>query len=124
MRPTNRIHNFLRLLEEEWLKFPDLRFTQFLFNHGISDMHKLHYMEEHDVLRKYFQNISPREYVLWETFGKSGNEPSKFVLIKDMSDEHIKAVLETQVHISERLKLDFIRELKLREDKSELSIKE
>lgn len=32
----------------------------------------------------------------WGTFGENGTEPLKYVAIKDMSDAHIKAVLETQ----------------------------
>lgn len=40
-----------------------------------------------------------REYFTWKSYGKNGDEPAKFILLKDMSDDHCKAILETQWHI-------------------------
>lgn len=35
-----------------------------------------------------------REVLTWGTYGKSGKEPLKRVLIKELSDNHIKAILD------------------------------
>ncbi len=32
----------------------------------------------------------------WGTFGKNGDEPKHWILLKDMTVEHIKAILDTQ----------------------------
>lgn len=37
-----------------------------------------------------------RNYVLWGTYGKNGNEPLRYVYVSDMSDEHIRAILGFQ----------------------------
>lgn len=35
----------------------------------------------------------------WGSYGKDGKQPRKEILIKDLSDLHICAILETQYHI-------------------------
>ena len=40
-----------------------------------------------------------REVVSWGSYGKDGKQPRKEILIKDLSDLHICAILETQHHI-------------------------
>ena len=55
-----------------------------------------------------------REYVTWGTYGKSGREKLKRVLIKDLTTEHIEAILETQLGLSEVLKSIFEMELEYR----------
>ena len=55
-----------------------------------------------------------REYVTWGTYGKSGKEKLKRVLIKDLTSEHIEAILETQLGLSEVLKSIFEMELEYR----------
>ena len=61
-----------------------------------------------------------REYVTWGTYGKSGREKLKRVLIKDLTSEHIEAILETQLGLSEVLKSIFNMELEYRAKKSTL----
>ena len=34
-----------------------------------------------------------REFASWGTYGKTGNEPLKYVKIKDMTDDHVRAVI-------------------------------
>jgi hypothetical protein len=34
---------------------------------------------------------------LWGTYGKDGNQPFKWVFLKDCETDHLKAILETQV---------------------------
>ena len=59
-----------------------------------------------------------REHVTWGTYGKSGKEKLKRVLIKDLTSEHIEAILETQLGLSEVLKSIFEMELEYRAKKS------
>lgn len=40
-----------------------------------------------------------RNVFSWGTRGVNGDEPLRQVLLKDMSDDHIKAILRTQRHI-------------------------
>jgi len=37
-----------------------------------------------------------REYFVWGTYGKTGNSPLKYVILKDLEESHINAILETQ----------------------------
>jgi hypothetical protein len=116
MRDANRIDNFLRLLGEEWHKQgEDLRFTQFMFNNDLSDFNGfLYHMEEHKVLEKFFPDINPREYTYWGTYGKSGKDPIKFILVKDLETDHIQAILTTVPSIKPSLKETLQNELILR----------
>jgi hypothetical protein len=65
-----------------------------------------------------------REWMIWGTYGKSGKDPLKWVILKNMSDEHISAILATQHHISEFYRIEFVAELQRRAKKPSLSIKE
>lgn len=48
-------------------------------------------------LKGVFLNV--REELTWGSYGKDGNQPRKEILIKDLSDLHLSAILETQLHI-------------------------
>lgn len=50
-----------------------------------------------DGLKELF--LKRRETLSWGSYGKDGNQPRKEILIKDLSDLHICAILETQQHI-------------------------
>lgn len=56
-----------------------------------------------------------REYLEWGTYGKSGKEPHKYVALKDLELDHIKAILETQKHISETFRKILKKEIKFRQ---------
>lgn len=43
--------------------------------------------------------LKVREELTWGSYGKDGNQPRKEIFIKDLSDLHISAILETQWHI-------------------------
>lgn len=43
--------------------------------------------------------LKRREMFSWGSYGKDGNQPRREILIKDLSDLHICAILETQLHI-------------------------
>jgi len=55
-----------------------------------------------------------RQYSYWGTYGKNGDQPLKYVFVKDMETEHIEAVLETQIHITPYTKKIMEEELKYR----------
>jgi hypothetical protein len=46
--------------------------------------------DSHDVIRLYFT---------WGTYGINGDEPKRYVPLKDLTEDHIRAILRTQVHI-------------------------
>ncbi len=56
-----------------------------------------------------------RQYFRWGTYGKDGREQFRQVLLMDMSTNHIKEILRTQV-LSESIKGFFTEELKYREE--------
>lgn len=96
MRPEERIDVFLKALGDEWKKqSPDLRFTQFIMNSGAFQEDIFH-MEEYDFMDKFFPQIRKQEYVVWGTRGKDGRQPVKYLPIKDLSDNHISAIIRTQ----------------------------
>ena len=55
-----------------------------------------------------------REAFKWGTRGKDGKQPLTYVPLKFLTSEHIDAILETQTHISERIRKLFIGELNFR----------
>ena len=63
--------------------------------------------DSHSIIREAFR---------WGTYGKNGDEPLKYILLKDMETEHINAILKTQTHISDEIKKIFIDELSFRKN--------
>ena len=61
-----------------------------------------------------------REKLSWGTYGKNGDEPLKYILLKDLETEHIKAILKTQTHLHPAFKGIFSKELELRAIRSML----
>ena len=55
-----------------------------------------------------------REVVKWGTYGIDGNQPLTYILLKDMSIEHIRACLENVPRMHPAYKKAFQEELKLR----------
>lgn len=56
-----------------------------------------------------------REVFKWGTRGKDGNQPLTYVKLMDMTDDHIKAILDTQVQIrGTQVENAFKRELEYR----------
>jgi hypothetical protein len=62
--------------------------------------------DDHEMIRKWFA---------WGTYGKNGDQPLKWVKLKDMSDAHINALLTPQ-RLSDKIERLFKVELKYRED--------
>ena len=56
-----------------------------------------------------------REVFKWGTRGKDGKQPLTYVPLKDLTTEHIEAILDTQSHISDYIRKIFLNELSIRE---------
>ena len=61
--------------------------------------------DEHSVIREVFK---------WGTYGIDGKQPLSYVILKDMSWDHIEAVLETQTQLREHIRQVFVNELDYR----------
>ncbi len=61
-----------------------------------------------------------REVFKWGTRGKDGRQPLTYVPLKDLTNDHIEAILETQIHISEHIRKLFIGELTFRGVKKDI----
>jgi hypothetical protein len=55
-----------------------------------------------------------REVMNWGTRGKDGNQPLRFVVLKDMDTDHIQACLDTQWQMSEKYRIAMQNELAYR----------
>ena len=57
-----------------------------------------------------------REHFLWGTYGKDGKDELKMKKLSELSNDHIKAIIKTQIQLSEIVKNIFIRELNFRNE--------
>jgi hypothetical protein len=58
--------------------------------------------DPHDVIREVFK---------WGTRGKDGRQPLTYVPLKDLTTDHIVAILETQDHIQQYIRNIFLDEM-------------
>lgn len=58
-----------------------------------------------------------RENYTWGTYGKNGDEPLQLKLLKDLSTNHIKAIIETQKHLQKHIVKMFENELEYRNER-------
>jgi len=81
-----------------------------------------------EAVRRYIKHgESIRDWMQWGTYGKNPDMFTriKIVLLKNMSDEHIEAILKTQYHIKGKpQEREFKKELKRRKKNPNLSLKE
>ena len=61
--------------------------------------------DEHSVIREVFK---------WGTYGIDGKQKLKYVILKDMSWDHIEAILETQTQLRDHVRQVFVNELDYR----------
>ena len=106
-------------IKDFWLKNPDLRFSQILVNLGIipNIPGSWYYIEEDEILEKL--EIPTREYLLWgQNYDKNINLLPETIYkpIKDLSIEHIQAILDGDFAKTEKYIKCFKEELKLREN--------
>lgn len=61
--------------------------------------------------------VKIREYFSWKSYGKLGNEPLHYILLREMELNHIYAIIETQCHIrGTQVEKNFKMELEYRKD--------
>jgi hypothetical protein len=63
-------------------------------------------------------HIEIRNVFKWGTRGKDGKQPLKYVVLKDLTTEHIEAILDTQTHIAGHIRKIFIDELSFRDSEA------
>lgn len=64
-----------------------------------------------------------REVFKWGTYGKSGDESKTYKLLKELSDDHVKAIIKTQTHLSDIVQQFFKKELSFRK-RNKITIKD
>lgn len=95
---------------------PHLRFSQILQVYGLYKEGFWFYIEDDIMLMQF---VEPREVLYWgNNYSEKGNRLKKtnWILIKDMSTEHIKAVLDGNFTNNLMYLKAFNKELKLREN--------
>lgn len=133
----------LKLLANR-IKTPDGTILESVHRHDYKtyiDKNGLEYMVDGglEYLRRNVQDSAPatemsvyntdphetiREAFKWGTRGIDGKQPLTYVVLKDMTTDHIEAILETQTHITQEIRQVFINELDYRNEslQSTLSI--
>lgn len=91
MRNTKRIKPFLKYIEQEWIKNPDLRFGQLLINLGLIEDTTKDWVKE--ILDYPLPYEVIREIATWTSYK---NDKYKTNYIKDLETSHIKNILKTQ----------------------------
>lgn len=125
----------LKLLANR-IKTPDGTILESLHRHDYKtyiDKNGLEYMVDGglEYLRRNVQDSAPatemsvyntdphetiREAFKWGTRGIDGKQPLTYVVLKDMTTDHIEAILETQTHITQEIRQVFIDELDYRNE--------
>lgn len=91
---------------------------KYMTDGGIAYLHRTNNGDEVD-LSVYSDDSHNkiRENLTWGSYGKSGKEKFKWILLKDMTTEHIRAVIETQYNIYPQVKRAMMNELTYRSEK-------
>ena len=130
----------LKLLANR-IKTPDGTILESVHRHDYKtyiDKNGLEYMVDGglEYLRRNVQDSAPatemsvyntdphetiREAFKWGTRGIDGKQPLTYVVLKDMTTDHIEAILETQTHITQEIRQVFIDELEHRNGYSHIS---
>jgi len=115
---VDSIYENLFEITEYWTENPDLRFSQVLINIGIipNVPGVWYYKEEHEILQDL--GVQTREFLLWgQNFDKDMNRLPETIYkpVKDLSTDHIKAILDGGWCRSEPYLQCFKDELILRE---------
>lgn len=112
----NKIIGLLPFFESYWKENPDLRIGQLLVTLGlVIDNPQVWNDEESDILRA--QELPPEEYLFWTSNYDEDMQPINPIrrLVKDMDEEHIKAILNDNYlgnyHVSKDYLLAFYNTL-------------
>ena len=55
-----------------------------------------------------------RDSFRWGSYGPNGDQPIKWLLLKDLETSHIEAIIETQWHLPEHIRDMFVDEIEFR----------
>lgn len=104
-------------LREFWEANPYLRLFQVLINGGfLPNLPGFYYYKEETdycIEKGYLQ---PRDIYFWGSYGKDGKGPLKWISIKKMETDHLKACLDTQTQMKAEYRKVMLEELKLRKE--------
>lgn len=70
--------------------------------------------DSHEVIRENFG---------WTSYGINGDEPAKYNLLKELTDDHINAIIRTQKHLPQHITKVFTDEVLFREKQLELLVR-
>jgi hypothetical protein len=93
-------------MRHEYIAYQDKRNNEVYFTDGGTNY--IHKSNQKDLIDlsimsfEYFTDI--RKKFLWGTYGKTGKEEFKWVVLRNMTKEHIKAILKTQFQIKQSTK--------------------
>jgi len=91
---TEYLENIIKNLKdigEMWKLYPDLRISQVLVNNGFipNIPGSWYYLEDWEIL--FMQGDNPRNFLFW---GSKVDGDVKWILIKDMTTQHIQNILK------------------------------
>lgn len=64
-----------------------------------------------------------RDNFEWTSYGRNGDEELHYILLKNLTDEHIASIIRTQTHLSEHITKVFTDEVKFREEQLKLLVR-
>jgi len=103
------------IIKEFWENNPDYRFTQVLITMNIyPNSPGVWFYWEDDVWFPDYED--KREVICWGSYGKSGKEKLKIILLPYMKTDHIETILKTQIDISKQFEEIFEKELQWRKE--------
>ena len=73
--------------------------------------HPPEFAPEYVVLYSDSNHKDLREYFRWGTYGPNGDQPKKLVQLRDLEEDHIKAIINTQKHLDPDFRRVFFNEL-------------
>lgn len=91
--PKDQFESIFQEISEIWESHPDWRLSQLLVNTGLYANYPgfWYYTEDYDFMKSL--GFPDSEIFLWGTYGKNGDEPLHYLILKDMKYDHIEAIL-------------------------------
>lgn len=83
----------------DYVTYTDKNGLQYMVDGGLDYLRRnVHHEHPYEELSLYEEDPIEiiRERFDWGTYGKDGKQPFTRILLKDMTEEHIQAILETQ----------------------------
>lgn len=102
----------------DYVTYTDKNGLQYMVDGGLDYLRRnVHVMHPYEELSVYEEDPIEviRERFDWGTYGKDGKQPFTRILLKNMTEEHIQAILDTQ-RLQESVRNMFHRELVYRKE--------